>query len=144
MSRLAPISQTETILNYVKARLEEMLDSENADRFAQVEKFPGSSTTALLDFLPNLSMPAAAIVYNGSDVANHPLRKLYLSVAIVTAISQSCDFEDLRAHIDAVTLKLDELMDGSVKYEVTGDKTLDMPDNPSLAAAFVNLEIKDH
>jgi hypothetical protein len=144
MSRLAPISKTEPILNFVKTKLAALKTSENENRFSQIEKFPGTSAEALFEFLPALTLPCAAIVYGGSDIANFPLRKLFVSIAIVTEMYEGDDAEDLRAHIDAVITELDEQLDGSVKYEVIGDKAFDLPGSPTLAAAFVNLEIRDH
>ncbi|MDD5484067.1 MAG: hypothetical protein PHP98_10555 [Kiritimatiellae bacterium] len=141
--RLTPISTTETILDAVKAKLTAM-EAESGKRFSQVAKFPGTNAEALLEFLPALGLPGAAIIYSGSGYANRPLRTLRVSVALVTEMYKDDDVENLRAHIDAVVKALDDQVSGQVLIRVSEDTALDLPGNPRLAASLVALEIQDH
>jgi hypothetical protein len=143
MSRLQPISQTETILDFIAAKLSAM-EAGSGKRFAQVEKFPGSSTEALLEFLPALSLPGAAIIYSGSGIGNRPLRTMRVSVALLVDMFQSDDVENLRSHIDAVIKELDQQISGRAVVFVQGDEALQLPDNPALAASLISLKIEDH
>ena len=143
MSRLTPISTTESILDFIKAKLDAM-ETGTGKRFSQVEKFPGSSTKALLEFLPALTLPAAAIIYSGGNIGNRPLRSIRVSVALLTEMYSDDDVKNLRAHIDAVIKQLDQQISGQVLVLVQGDDALALPDNPALAASLVRLKIEDH
>jgi len=143
MSRLTPISTTEAILDFIAGKLKAM-ETETGKRFSQVEKFPGSSSKALLEFLPALSLPGAAIIYSGSGIGNRPLRSLRVSVALLVEMYQDDDVENLRAHIDAVVKQLDQQISGQAVVFVQGDDALELPDNPALAATLITLRIEDH
>lgn len=120
------------------------MKTETGNRFSHVEKFPGTSAEALLEFLPALKLPAAAIIYSGSGYANRPLRTLRVSVALVTKMFKDDDAENLRAHIDAVAKELDDQISGQVLIRVREDTALQLPGSPTLAASLVSLEIQDH
>ena len=141
--RLTPISTSEDILDSIAGILEAMEDG-TGKRFSQVSKFPGSNTKALLEFLPALDMPGAAIIYSGSGYANRPLRSLRVSVALLVEMYQDDDTKNLRAHIDAVVKELDQKVSGRTVIFVQGDEALELPGDPALAAALVNLKIEDH
>jgi hypothetical protein len=138
MGRLAPIKSTENILDLVVEKLELL------NRFSQIEKFPGSSIEYLLSFIPALTLPAAVVIYSGSDISNHPLRTVRVSVAVLTDMYATDDKENLRAHIDAVEIGLDQQISGQAVVFVQGDEALELPGDPACAAALVNLKIEDH
>jgi hypothetical protein len=54
------------------------------------------------------------------------------------------DKENLRAHIDAVEIGLDQQISGQAVVFVQGDEALELPGDPACAAALVNLKIEDH
>lgn len=143
MARLTPINTTESILEFIADKLSAM-ETETGKRFAQVEKFPGSSAKALLEFLPELSLPGAAIIYSGSGYANRPLRTLRVSIALLVEMYRKDDTENLRAQIDAVVKELDQQISGRAVVFVQGDDALELPDNPAVAATLISLKIEDH
>lgn len=143
MSRLAPISGTEAIMDFIVARLAAM-EAETGKRFSQVEKFPGSSSRALLEFMPAMDLPSATVIYSGSGYSNRPLRSVNISVALLVDMYEADDVENLRTHIDAVVKELDQQVSGRAVVFVQGDEAMDLQGNPTLAAALVRLKIEDH
>jgi len=142
--RLTPISKTETLLDAIKTLLDALKINETDNRFSQIAKFPGTSASALLEFLPALSLPCAAIIYSGSNIANRPLRTLRVSVAVLCEAYEADDIVTLRDHIDAVMHALDDQISGDALIVVESDAALDLPDNPATAAALINIRIEDH
>ena len=141
--RLTPIAASETILDVIAAKLAAM-ESGSGKRFSQVEKFPGTSAEALLEFLPALNLPAAALIYSGSSYANRPLRTVRVQIAVLVDMYKADDKENLRAQIDAVVQALDDQVSGRALIQVEEDRALELPGNPALAASLISLKIQDH
>ena len=134
------IQPTSALFTLIEARLEEY------DGWT-IKKFSGTSVAALFNKLPELPLPCAVIVYEGSKYYDHPeRRRARFHVVVAKRVAR-----DLFTKHEAVFVlheKAIELLDGRVLggtrascYVVTDDG-LDL--GPSIDAVDVVFEIADH
>jgi hydroxymethylpyrimidine pyrophosphatase-like HAD family hydrolase len=130
------IETTPSLLSFAKTRLEAYKDW-------NVGVFTGTNLKDLMNYLPALKMPCAAITYGGAEYRNNPRRTAELTVIVAANIGKSAETSaaTVQSLLDKTMELLDNQITGHAKFEVEADEPLDL--GPGLAAIAVHFTVKD-
>ena len=128
------IEPTETLMDFVVTKL-------SAYTGWTVAKFPGTNYQDLLKFLPDVAMPAAVVIYSGSDYGNKPRRSAEISVLVATETFSETEAVTVRALIDKAVSLLDKQITNQALFEIVSDASVEICSG--IAACLVNFNVKD-
>jgi hypothetical protein len=108
-----------------------------------VSRFSGSSYSDLFNFIPQLTLPAAVVVYQGSSFQDRPRRILRVSVLVIaTAAWHEIGAVSARAIVDSMNAALDDHIKNQAVWKSKGDEAVDLGEN--IEAYLVQFEVEDH
>lgn len=129
------IETTETLMDFVITKL-------SADTSWTAVKFSGTDYKDLFEFIPELSLPAAVVVYTGSDYGNKPRRTARISVIVACQFTGDDDPVTIRALVDKAIGLLDKQILNQALFEVASDDPVEICSG--IAAYVIDFEVKDY
>lgn len=139
------------VTDYIEATatiVRETLDTlKPVDGFRDVLFFPGTSYRDLFEWIPGLHLPAAVVIYTGSDYDNQPRRTIDLTVLVACSMPRRDDeaLNGIAVQVDRVVAALDEHILNQAKWEAEGDEPVDLDGvAPQVACALVRFRVEDY
>lgn len=142
-SRVTATSQTtQSILDYTKTRLEATTDMGVDEVEWSVELFPGTEAGELFEFIPQLGLPCAVVMYaSASDWEDKPQRTLPVSVVVACEAFNIAANTTLSGLIDQAVALVDRQIQNQAVWEIRSDIPVDL--RPGIAASLLTFEVKD-
>jgi hypothetical protein len=108
-----------------------------------VQIFSGTSYDQLWDFIPELSLPAAVVIYQGSSFDNRPRRTARVAILLIASAAwKETGAVSVRAMLDGVMAKLDEHIKTRALWKIRSDEPVDLGEN--LEAILTQFDVEDN